>query len=210
MFSTYRNTSIASFGSADSSSYDPSMSTPSLSLTPDLAAANNISGDFWGTSTSPPPQSSDIVLPVQSINGIVNVFSFTPQNGEPKTRITVNIGFRQLPGRVIGLRIVFGTIGLRTHVAHGHKRGHWQLRAEVPDIPSTVNPSVHPLKIEALEGDGVIDSAEFGTFSLWDAGMLWLFVMKSSGKLTIDGCLSRDDATEHPESIHALSSREVL
>lgn len=169
MYSNYRNTSIASFSSADSSDYGApnNMSTHSLTLSPDL---NSPSSDFWGPGA--PSSNNEISLPAQSLNGIVTVYQYTPMKGEPSARITVNIGFRQLPGRVIGLRVVFGGIGLRTLVAHGHKKGHWQLRAEIPDMASHGSPSDHKLQIEALEGDGVIDSVEFGSFTFYDSGTM--------------------------------------
>ncbi|KIO16840.1 hypothetical protein M407DRAFT_33509 [Tulasnella calospora MUT 4182] len=222
MFNMYRNPSMASF-SSDGSNFDPTLSTPSLSLTsPDSIsssfrnpASNTISSDFWGPSSSlggagsptsaggggfggggggsanDKPWSSTSIplvppmltnpaaipsmpegpaLPMKTRNGIVTIFGFSPQQGEPKTRLTVSIGFKQLPGRLIGLRIVFGSGGLRTHVGGGNKKGQWMLRAEVPDVPSATNPSSHILKIEALEGDQVIDNAEFGSFTLWEAG----------------------------------------
>lgn len=177
MYTNYRNTSIASFSSADSSNYDPTMSTQSLNLTPaDTSPANH--HDFWSggggaLNGALNGDLSEITLPAQSHNGIVTVFQFTPTQGEPSARITVNIGFRQLPGRVIGLRVVFGGIGLRTLVAHGHKRGHWQLRAEIPDMTSHGSPSEHKLQIEALEGDGVIDSVDFGTFTFYESGTVY-------------------------------------
>ncbi|KAG8862445.1 hypothetical protein FRB96_001516 [Tulasnella sp. 330] len=168
---------MASFSSADSSNYEPNMSTQSLNST-DLNSP--ISHEFWspngfngGHALSP---TNEVTLPVQSLHGIVTVFQFTPDKGEASARITVNIGFRQLPGRVIGLRVVFGGIGLRTLVAHGHKRGHWQLRAEIPDMASHGSPSQHKLSIEALEGDGVIDAVQFGNFTFYEAGAMPLDV----------------------------------
>lgn len=169
MYGTHRNTSIASFSSADSSEYGApnNMSSHSLALSsPDLTTP---SSDYWGSGL-PPSSSNETPLPAQSLNGIVTVYQYTPMKGEPSARITVNIGFRQLPGRVIGLRVVFGGIGLRTLVAHGHKKGHWQLRAEIPDMSNHGSPSQHKLQIEALEGDAVIDSVEFGTFTFYDSG----------------------------------------
>ncbi|KAG8998426.1 hypothetical protein FRB94_006894 [Tulasnella sp. JGI-2019a] len=183
MYNTYRNTSIASFSSADSSNYEPNMSTQSLN-SPDL---NSPGGhEFWspnGANTNGNGggnPNNEISLPVQSLHGIVTVFQFTPYKGEASARITVNIGFRQLPGRVIGLRVVFGGIGLRTLVAHGHKKGHWQLRADIPDMASHGSPSQHKLSIEALEGDGVIDAVQFGTFTFYEQGAMPLDVANPS------------------------------
>jgi len=111
-------------------------------------------------------------LPITSQNGIVTVLDFSPQQGEAGSRIIVNIGFRQLAGRVIGLRVVFSGMALRTLVAHGHGKGHWQLKAEVPALNNGIANTTHTLQIEALEGGNVIDSVIFGTFTYWEGGKI--------------------------------------
>ncbi|KAG8926753.1 hypothetical protein FRC02_008700 [Tulasnella sp. 418] len=152
MFSSYRNPSLYSFSSVETGS------------TTSFAPADHEDG--WGNQRNGLP----ITLPAQSQHGIVTVYQYTPQQGEAGTKLTVSIAFKQLPGRVIGLRVVFGGVGLRTLVAQGHGRGHWQLRADIPDVSSAGSPHPHNLKIEALEGGNVIDSVDFGIFTFWDAG----------------------------------------
>ncbi|KAG8901721.1 hypothetical protein FRB99_005132, partial [Tulasnella sp. 403] len=92
----------------------------------------------------------------------------TPDFTQSPLSATVSNSFRQLPDRIIGLRIAFGGAGLGTQFANGSKNGHWQLRAEVPEIPGAGNSSPQPLKIKTLEANAVINSVEFGLSTSWD------------------------------------------
>ncbi len=172
MFANYRNTSVASFGSTDSANYDPSLSTHSLAWTSTQLGGSfsgnlNSNSDTWNSN---PPPSTD-VFPKRSLNGIVTAHAFTPPHGEPKTRITVTIAFKQLPGRVVGLRIVLGGIAMKTQVAQSGKRGQWLLRTEIPsDYPISSSPASQMIRIEALEMEVVIDSLDVGNFSVWQTG----------------------------------------
>lgn len=107
---------------------------------------------------------------MKSVNGIFTICGFSPKQGEPKRKLTVNVGFKQLPGRLIGLHIIFGSERLRTTVGGGNAKGEWLLRPEVPNVPRATNPLSHTLKMEALEGGQVIENVEFGSFTLWEAG----------------------------------------
>jgi hypothetical protein len=178
MYSVYRNTpSMLSFSSAGSSNFSelslvqnsaatsPAAPSPPSSNQNSASTPNGLSIDGGFSTVDQVP-----TLPATSQNGIVTVFDFTPHQGEAGCRITVNIGFRQPPGRVIGLRVVFSGMALRTLVAHGHGKGHWQLRAEVPSLNNGIANTTHTLQIEALEGGSVIDNVVFGAFTYWEGG----------------------------------------
>jgi hypothetical protein len=111
--------------------------------------------------------------------GIVQVFGYTPSEGEQGVPITVHINFKHDCHEAVHVRLVVGTKPIATTVRELFIDGYaaWQLEGAAPPFRKQAFKSVTvPLTVEAFNSTfTLLDSVRFGEFVYWESGQQRFF-----------------------------------
>jgi hypothetical protein len=128
------------------------------------------------------PETSPIQIPsisypsfVASSVGLIQVYGFTPREGEQGVPITVHINFRhQICEDAVHVRLVIGSKPIVTNVQEIVIDGcsAWQLDGSIPPFRRRTSESVSvPIRVEAFDQQSkMLDVVTFGKFTYWESG----------------------------------------
>ena len=111
---------------------------------------------------------------ISSPIGILQVFSYTPTEGEQGVPITVNVGLQYTGVGAVHVRLFVGRKPIPTIVRElpDSSYGAWHLEGVVPAFDTQQPKSLTvPVAVQALNSESaILDTVTFGEFKYWESG----------------------------------------